>query len=101
MAKTKVINDFTGGLSQDPREHSTNTFADSQGFDTVSKSNTISPYSDVEAETRTTGDITDNLISDIGRDTNGYIYAVGRTSAGTPTGTTFLLKRSNKHSFYL
>ena len=94
MAKTVVINNFSGGLSQDPREHNTNTFADSVGFDTISKSNTVSPYSSTEAETRTTGDITDNLISDIGRDTSGYIYAVGRTSAGTPTGTTFLVKSS-------
>lgn len=94
MAKTVVINNFTGGLSQDPREHNTNTFADSKGFDTISKSNTVSPYSDIEAESRTTGDITDNLIGDVVRDTNGYIYAMGRTSSGTPTGTTLLVKSS-------
>lgn len=94
MSKSIVINNFSGGLSQDPRESNSNTFVDSQGFDTISKSNTISPYSDIEAESRTTGDITDNLISDVGRDTSGYIYAVGRTSAGTPTGTTFLVKSS-------
>ena len=94
MAKTVVINKFDGGLSQDPREHNTNTFVTCAGFDSISKSNTLTPYSETEAEALGTGDITDLRISDVARDTSGYIYGLGRTSAGTPTGNTFIVKSS-------
>ena len=94
MAKTVVVNQYNGGLAQDVRERSSNTFFESKNFDTISSSYTITPHAETEAEARTTGDITDNLITDIARDTSGYIYALGRTSSGTPTGNTFLIKSS-------
>lgn len=94
MAKTVVVNQYNGGLAQDVRERSSNTFFEAKNFDTISSSYTISPHPETEAETRTTGDITDNLVTDIARDTSGYIYALGRTSSGTPTGNTFLIKSS-------
>ena len=94
MSKTVVVNQYHGGLAQDDRERSSITFSESKNFDTISSQYTITPYPETEAESRTTGDITDNLITDIARDTNGYIYALGRTSSGTPTGNTFLIKSS-------
>jgi len=89
-----VLNNFTGGLSEDPREQKGNTFVSTSNLDTISSSNKLSPYVSTEAEALGTGDITDSLISDFVRASDGYVYAVGRTSTAIPTGTTFFVKSS-------
>lgn len=94
MSKTITINNFSGGLAEDVRETRSNTFSTCKNFDSVTKENRLTPYGELEAEALSSGDIKDSLLSDIARDTSGYIYAIGRTSSGTPTGTTVFIKDS-------
>lgn len=89
-----TISQFDGGQAQDEREPSTTTLSSSKNFDIISKTNTLTPYGETESEARTSGDINDNRISNIVRDRTGYIYAIGRTSAATPTGITAYVKSS-------
>lgn len=93
MAKV-TTNNFSGGLDEDSRSHSTNTFNDVSGFDTLSHPYRLTPYGESEAEALTSGDITDKLVSDVLRDSNGYILAIGRVSAANPTQDHILTKDS-------
>lgn len=92
---TRTINTFTGGLAEDVREPSTTSFSTCKGFDSTTHAHKLVPYSDLEAESLTAGDITDKRFSDIIRDSNGLLVAVGRNSAGTPTAFDLFAKASN------
>lgn len=95
MAKI-TINDFSGGMAEDVREIKTDTFTLANNFDVVSKTNTISVYPETESEALSSGDITDSRISDVIHFTrDGYLYCLGRTSSGTPTGVSLFVKDSN------
>jgi hypothetical protein len=91
-----IINDFSGGMAEDQRELRTDTFSAANNFDVVSQTNTITVYPETESEALGSGDITDNRISDIVQFTrDGYIYAIGRTSAAAPTEVTLFVKANN------
>jgi hypothetical protein len=92
--KSITINNFSGGLSDDVRESSSNTFVSNKNFDSTTYDHRLVPYGELEAEALSSGSITDSLISDLVRDTSGYLYIIGRTSSGTPTGTTVFVKDS-------
>ena len=95
MAKV-IINDFSGGMAEDQRELRTDTFSAANNFDVVSQTNTITVYPETESEALGSGDITDKRISDIVQFTrDGYIYAIGRTSAAAPTEVTLFVKANN------
>jgi len=94
MVKPVIINRFNGGLSEDPRTHDTNKCTDVLGFDTFTYPHKLTPYGESEAEAMSSGTITDKLISDVNRDSNGYITMFGRNSTGSPTVTDIILKDS-------
>ncbi len=94
MSKTVVINRFNSGLDEDVRSHNTSTFKDSLGFDALTYPHKLIPYGESEAEALSSGAITDKLISDVNRDSNGYLTMFGRNSAGSPTVTDIILKDS-------
>lgn len=81
---TRTINTFTGGIAEDLREPSTTSFSTCKGFDSTTHDHKLTPYSDLEAESLTSGDITDKRFSDIVRGSGGLLLAVGRNSAGSP-----------------
>lgn len=89
-----TINDFSGGLPDDVRELKTNTFVTSKGFDATTYPNRLVPYLGQEDETTISGTMEDNRCTNVARDTNGYIYAIGRTSSAVPTGVTIFVKSS-------
>ena len=93
MAKV-TINNFSGGLDEDIRSHSTNTFSDVTGFDTLTNKYTLIPYGESETEALASGAITDKQITDVIREGNGFIAMMGRNSAGTPTTVDLLIKNS-------
>lgn len=82
---TRTINTYTDGIAEDLREPSTTSFSTCKGFDSTTHAHKLVPYSDLEAEALTSGDITDNRFSDIIRGNSGLLIAVGRNSAGSPT----------------
>lgn len=91
---TVTINDFSGGLPDDVRELKANTFVTSKGFDATIYPNRLVPYLGQEDETIISGTMEDNRCTNVSRDTNGYIYAIGRTSSAVPTGVTIFSKSS-------
>lgn len=93
--KTITLDNFSGGLAEDIRSHSTNVFNDAKGFDTLSFTHRLIPYGEQETESLSSGDITDKRISDIIREANGVLVAVGRNSSGSPTVIDLLDKDSD------
>lgn len=89
-----IINQFNGGLDEDVRSHNTTTFKDVAGFDTLTYKHRLAPLGESESEALTSGVITDKQITDINRDSSGYLTFFGRNSAGSPTVTNIFVKSS-------
>lgn len=86
------INQFNGGLDEDVRSHNTTTFKDVKGFDTLTYKHRLTPYGEAESEALSSGSITDKLITDVVRDSVGYLAFMGRNSSGSPSVNDLLLK---------
>lgn len=95
--KAVTINNFSGGLSEDIREQKTNTFSTCKGFNSTTFENRLFPFGETEAESLTSGDITDVQISDIVSDSNGLFVAVGRNSGASPTVFDLFAKASSSN----
>lgn len=91
----KTITNFNGGIAEDPREHKTDSFVTCKGFNSSTKDHTLVPYPETEAETLSSGDITEKRISDVIVANDGILLAVGRNSAATPTTFDLLDKDSS------
>lgn len=83
--KQVIINNFNGGIAKDNRTTNTNESEVSVNFDIQSNTNKITPYIDQEAESLSSGDITDKLISDVTTGEFGGFAAVGRNGSSSPT----------------
>jgi hypothetical protein len=88
MSKTVEIkiNNFSSGISDDPREISPNGFTISKHFDIFSQPNRLTPYRSLEADTETSVSSTD-LKQYFVRDflypsASGKLYGLGQTGAG-------------------
>lgn len=92
--KTVIMNQFDGGIAEDERSHSTIECSDVLGFDTLTYPHKLTPHGESEAEALTSGSITDKIITDVNRDSNGYISFLGRNSSGSPTVTSIFFKDS-------
>jgi hypothetical protein len=88
MSKTieLKINNFSGGISDDPRQESGNSFIVSKHFDIFSQPNRLTPYRSLEADTETAVSATD-LKQYFVRDflyasASAKLYGLGQTSGG-------------------
>ena len=88
------INQFNGGLDEDVRSHNTTTFKDVKGFDTLTYKHRLTPYGEAESEALSSGSIADKLITDVVRDSVGFLAFMGRSSSGSPNTADILLKTS-------
>ena len=88
------INQFNGGLDEDVRSHNTTTFKDVKGFDTLTYKHRLTPYGEAESEALSSGSIADKLITDVVRDSSGFIAFMGRSSSGSPNTADIMLKTS-------
>lgn len=88
------INQFNGGLDEDVRSHNTTTFKDVKGFDTLTYKHRLTPFGETESEALSSGDITDKRITDVVRDSSGFLAYLGRNSTGSPNVTDLLSKDS-------
>lgn len=93
---TILINNFSGGQSEDIRELKTNTYNVALNFDTYTNQ-ALTPYIDMESESMDTGDITDKRITDIiiGEVSGSVIGAIGRDSGTDPTSISLYDKTSS------
>lgn len=79
-------NNFSGGISDDPRESNSTKFQVTQHFDTFSQPNRLIPYRSLEADTETSVSETD-LKQYVVQDTlyasaSAKLYGLGQTGAG-------------------
>jgi hypothetical protein len=88
MAKTLEINidQFNGGVSDDPRQIAVNSFRISKHFDIFSDAHKLSPYRSLEADTTTSVSSTD-LKQYVAQDfvyasASSKLYALGQTAGG-------------------
>ena len=88
MAKTLEINinQFNGGVSDDPRQIALNSFRISKHFDIFSDAHKLSPYRSLEADTATSVSSTD-LKQYVAQDfvyasASSKLYALGQTGGG-------------------
>lgn len=88
------INQFNGGLDEDVRSHNTITFKDVKGFDTLTYKHRLTPYGEAESEALSSGSIADKLITDVTRDSQGYLVFLGRNSSGSPNSADIIVKDS-------
>ena len=88
MAKTVAIqiNNFSGGISDDPREDNSTKFQVTEHFDVFSQPNRLTPYRTLEADTETsvsTTDIKQYLVQDfVYASASANLYGLGQTGAG-------------------
>ena len=80
------INDFNGGISDDPRKSSINEFQLTKHFDIFSAPKRLIPYRSLEADTETsvsTTDLKQYFVRDFLYPTgSGKLYGLGQTGAG-------------------
>lgn len=87
-------NQFDGGNADDVRAQTTNEFYSALNLDVQSNTNRAIPLIDLEAESLSSGDITDKRISDMAVDDNGNLIVAGRNSTASPTVLDLISKDS-------
>lgn len=87
-------NQFDGGNADDVRAQTTNEFYSALNLDVQSNTNRAIPLVDLEAESLSSGDITDKRISDMAVDDNGNLIVAGRNSTASPTVLDLISKDS-------
>jgi hypothetical protein len=88
MSKTVTykLNNFSGGVSDDPREENNTKFQITKHFDVFSQPNRLTPYRSLEADTETSVSATD-LKQYFAKDhlyasSSAKLYALGQTGGG-------------------
>lgn len=88
MSKTVElkINDFSGGISDDPRRERSNEFIITKHFDIFSQPNRLVPYRSLEADTNdgstATGMKTYDVRDFVFASTSAKLYGLGKTAGG-------------------
>ena len=80
------VDNFSGGISDDPREENATKFQVTQHFDTFSQPNRLIPYRSLEADTETSVSATDlkqyNVQDVLYASSSAKLYGLGQTGAG-------------------
>ena len=80
------INNFSGGISDDPREDNSSKFQVTEHFDVFSQPNRLIPYRSLEADTETSVSATDlkqYVVSDfLYASASAKLYGLGQTATG-------------------
>lgn len=88
MSKTVTynFNNFSGGVSDDPREENATKFQVTKHFDAFSQPNRLVPYRSLEADTATSVSATDlkqySVRDHLYASASAKLYALGQTGAG-------------------
>ena len=86
-SKTQLrINNFSGGISDDPREDNATKFQTTEHFDVFSQPNRLIPYRSLEADTETSVSATDlkqySVMDFLYASASAKLYGLGQTGTG-------------------